>query len=159
MWGPAYSLFVVVLLGFFSVRTAVGAWQLDGLAVMVFGGLAAGLLLFCRGLFAGLMDAILVPVRNMDVTLEENAVGILFGNERWYLFLDCVIELRKYRDDVWTVRHSNGTVLHISAAAISDDQLDCIRAAMEHGRTPEGVMAVVERGRRIREIMDRDSEA
>jgi hypothetical protein len=156
MWGPVYSSFVVLLLGFFLLRAAVGAWQLDAVAVLVFGGLAAGLFLFCRGLFVGLIDVVLVPVRHMDVTLEENAVGIRLGSERWYLFLDGVTDIRKYRDDVWTVQHWNGKVFHIAASAISEDQIAYVMAAMERGRTPEGIQAVIERGKRIAEIMDEE---
>jgi len=50
------------------------------------------------------------------------------------------------------LRHHNGSVLNIPTAQISEHQLDYIRAAMERGRTAEGVRAVIERGRRIKEI-------
>jgi hypothetical protein len=159
IWGRVYSPFVVLLFGFFSWRAMVGVWQLEVPAVLVFGGLAVGTFVLCRGLFLGLIDVIFVPLRHMDVTIEENAFGVLLGRERWYLFLDGVMDIRKYRDDVWTLRHWNGTVLNIAASAINDDQLAYIRAAMERGRTPEGVRAVVERGRRIREIKKPDRRA
>ena len=59
----------------------------------------------------------------------------------------------------WTVEHFNGTVLNIAALAITEDHIEYIRAAMERGRTPEGIRAVVERGRRIEEIMSEESKA
>jgi hypothetical protein len=89
----------------------------------------------------------------MDVIIEKDAAGILVGGERWYLFLDGITDIRKFRDDIWTIQHWNGSVLHIVAAAITDEQIDYFRAAMERGRTPEGIRAVIERGRRIEQIM------
>ena len=53
-----------------------------------------------------------------------------------------------------TNQHFNGCVLHIAVAAISDDQLAHLRAAMERGRTLEGIQAVVERGKRLKEIQE-----
>jgi hypothetical protein len=154
LWGWVYTPFVVLLFGFFGVRTAVSAYSWNGAGVAVFGGLALGLFFLLRGLFVGLLDVVLVPVRRMDVVVEENAAGILIGGERWYLFLDGILDIRKFRDDTWTIRHWNGTVLHIAASAITAEQVAYLRAAMERGRTPEGVRAVIERGRRIKEILD-----
>jgi hypothetical protein len=54
---------------------------------------------------------------------------------------------------VWTLSHWNGVVLHIPIDAISEELLAHLRAEMERGRTPEGIGAVIERGRRIEEIM------
>lgn len=152
-WGPAYSPFVVVLFAFFSIRAMASVWTREWAGVVVFGGLALGVLLLCRGLFIGLLDVVRVPVRSMDVVFEENAAGILCGAERWYLFLDGITDLRKHRDDTWTIQHWNGSVLHIAAEAITEEQLAYIRSCMERGRTPEGIQAVIERGRRIEEIM------
>jgi hypothetical protein len=59
---------------------------------------------------------------------------------------------------VWTLRHWNGTVLHIPADAITDAQLAHLRAAMERGRTPEGIRAVIERGRRLAELERRGQQ-
>ena len=42
----------------------------------------------------------------------------------------------------------------IAASAIAEDQLAHIKTAMERGRTPEGIRAVIERGKRIKEIME-----
>ena len=51
-----------------------------------------------------------------------------------------------------TIEHHNGSVLHIPAGEITDDQLAHLRSAMERGRTPEGIRAVIERGRRIEQL-------
>jgi hypothetical protein len=54
---------------------------------------------------------------------------------------------------VWTLEPVNGAVLHFPVAAITEDQLSRIRTVMEHGRTPDGFRAVIERGRRIEAIL------
>ena len=95
----------------------------------------------------------------MDVVVEEDAAGILLGTERWYLFLDGITEIRKYRDDTWTIQHWNGSVLHIPVSAITVDQLEHMRRAMELGRTPEGMKAVIERGKRIEAILQAERKA
>jgi hypothetical protein len=151
-WGVPWTLFVLVLFSFFCVESVVSARSLSGMGLAVFGGLALFVFLVYRGLFVGLIDVLLVPVRRMDIMVEENAAGILIGTKRWYLFLDGITDLRKYRD-TWTIQHWNGSVLHIPAAATSGDQIGHLKAATQRGRTPEGFMAVVERGKRIEEIM------
>src|SRR5262249_10207589 len=151
-WGMAYVPFVVCLFLFFVVQTVVapitqGIWGGAG-----FGAVAVGLLLLLRGLFARLLHLLLVPRREVGHLLGREAAGILIGGERWYLFLDGITDIRKYRDDVWTIRHWNGIVLHIAAAAITEEQVDYLRTAMERGRTPEGIRAVIERGRRLEQM-------
>jgi hypothetical protein len=152
IWGPMYVPFVVCLFLFFVVQAAVTPFTQGIWAGVFFGVLAGGLVLLLRGLFAGLLDVLLIPRRIMDVVIEENGAGILIGNERWYLFLDGITDIRKFREDTWTIQHWNGVVLHVSAAAISKDQIAFLSAAMERGRTPEGIRTVIERGRRIEQF-------
>ena len=149
MWGAWTTAYVTLLFTFFVAQAVVSACTFSFSDVAVFGGLALGVFVLFHGLLAGLADALIVPVRRVDVVFEENAAGVLLGTDRWYLFLDGVVGLRKYRRDVWTVEHFNGSVLHIPESATTEEQLQHIRAAMERGRTPEGVRAVIERGRRI----------
>jgi hypothetical protein len=156
IWGTLYVPFIVCLFLFFVVQAFVTPFTQGIWAGVFFGALALGLFLLLRGLFVGVLDVLFVPLRQMDVVVEENAAGILIGTERWYLFLDGITDIRKFRDDTWTVQHWNGCVLHIAATAISDEQLDHLRAAMERGRTPEGIRAVIERGRRIEQVMCRE---
>jgi hypothetical protein len=152
-WGLPWTLFILCLFSFFCIRTIVSAWSLSGIGLAVFGGLALFVFLSHRGLFVGLIDVLLVPVRRMDVIVEENAAGILFGTERWYLFLDGITGLRRFSDNTWTIQHYNGTTFLVDASAISEDQIDYLKAAMERGRTPEGFKVVVERGKRIEQIL------
>ena len=83
---------------------------------------------------------------------QQNALGYLAGGERWYLFLDGIIDITKYRKDIWTIQHWNGSVVNVLASAITDDQIEYLRAAAERGRTPEGIQAVIERGRVIQQL-------
>jgi hypothetical protein len=159
IWGTPLALFVVVMFLFFCVQAVVSACSLSGMGVVVFAGLALFVLVLYHGLFVGLLDVLLVPVRCMDVIVEEDAAGVLIGSERWYLFLDGITDLRKFCDDTWTIQHFNGCMLHIAASAIGEDQIAHLRAAMERGRTPEGIRAVIERGKRITEILEAEREA
>jgi hypothetical protein len=145
-------LFIVPTWLFFAIQTVVMAYYLNVFLFVVFGGLTLFGWVLSRGLFVGLLDVALVANREMDVVVEENVAGVLLGAERWYLFLDGFIDMRKYREDTWTLQHFNGCVLHIAASAITEDQLAHFRSAMARGRTPEGVQAVIERGRCMEEL-------
>jgi hypothetical protein len=158
IWGMPLTLLVVGLFGFFCVMAVMSAWLFNVMGLIGFGVLAVFLFVLFRGLLVGLLDVLLVPVRNMDVIIEENAAGILLGGERWYLFLDGITRIDRFRDDTWTIQHCNGSVLHIAAAELSPEQLAYIRAAMERSRTPEGVRAVIERGQRIQAILDSEQK-
>src|SRR5262245_2223838 len=152
IWGPLYVPFIICLFIFFVVQTFVTPFTQGPWAGVFFGAMAVGLFLFLRGLFVGVIDVLFVATRQMDVVVEENAAGIFIGAERWYLFLDGITDIRKFCDNTWTIQHWNGCVLHIAAAAITDEQINYLRAAMERGGTPEGIRAVIERGRQIEQI-------
>ena len=159
IWGFAYTPFVVVVFVFFCVQTIVSACSVGWPGLAVFGGLALGLFLLLRGLFVGILDVLLVPVRAMDILVEENGLGFLAEGERWWLFLDGLTSIEQLAADVWTLQHWNGSVVHIPADAITDAQLAHLRTAMERGRTPEGVRAVIERGRRLAELEQQQRHA
>jgi len=152
IWTPTAVILVATLFVFFLLEAYLSS--------IVFGFFAFLLLIVFRRMFRGILDVIFVPVRRMDVTFETGAdgavaAGILITSERWYLFLDGITDIQRLQKDTWTLQHFNGTVLHISALAITDDQIRFIRSVPERGRTPEGIKAVIERGKRIQEIMDR----
>ena len=157
-WGWWTPLLVLPLEVFFVVQTVSSIWNWSLAGVAVFGGLA----LVVGGLFAGLIlglgDVLVCKRRGVDLLFEENAVGILLGSERWYLFLDGITEIRQARAEMWMIRHFNGQLLWIPTAAITDDQIEFLRAAMTRGRTPEGIRAVIERGKRIEAIMSAQRE-
>lgn len=157
IWGIGSTLAVVVLWLFFSIQTILSIWLLSFAGVAVFGGLWLWLCLMFRGLFVGLVDIVLVPVRNFDLVVEDEAIGILGNDDRWYLFLDGILDCRQLCQGLWTIQHHNGIVLHIPVEVITDEQLEHIRTVMERGRTPEGIQAVIERGRRIEAIMQAEA--
>src|SRR5262249_54436243 len=107
----------------------------------------------------GLADVVFRKTAWMDIRVEDNGLGFLAGGQRWWLFLDGLTGIDQLTAGVWTLRHWNGSVIHIPADAITDGQLAPLRAAMGRGRTPEGMQAVIERGRRLAELERKDSPA
>lgn len=152
-WGWWTPLVVLPLEVFFVVQTvgSLWAWSLAGVAV--FGGLAFGMGILFAGLIGGVVDVLISKLRDVDIELREDAAGILLGDERWYLFLDGITDIRESPRGLWKIRHHNGHVLWIPVDAISDEQIEFLRAAMIRGHTPEGIRAVIERGKRIEAIM------
>jgi len=57
---------------------------------------------FFRNLFRGLLDVCLRRTVTMDVRVEENALGVLLGGQRWWLFLDGLTRIDKMTAGVWT---------------------------------------------------------
>jgi len=100
-----------------------------------------------RGFIAGFLDIALVPVQRMDVIINELAVGVLAGSQRWWVFLDGIVAIAKFRDDLWSFTGYHGQMIDIPAALIGAETLAHVRARSEWGRTPEGVQAAVQRGR------------
>jgi hypothetical protein len=148
-WGVVTTVLVTLLFLFFCSRVVVSARELDGAGLAVFGGLSLFVFLLTGGAIVGLLDVAFVPTRRVDIVVEDNALGILLGGERWYLFLDGITSLEKLGKDLWTLQHWNGCVLHISDEVMTDALLTHLRAAMIRGRTPEDGQAVIERGRRF----------
>jgi hypothetical protein len=109
-----------------------------------------------RGFIIGLLDVVFRPVRQMDVILDEKALGFLAGGERWWLWLDGFVSIKRYTRDTWTLFHFNGHVIHIPATAIAEEQIEFIRQAAARGSTPEGMQAVIERGRLIEQMEEEE---
>jgi hypothetical protein len=159
IWGLPAAIFVVICFGFFtvSVGTSAAARRLDGVLLFVF--LALAVWWAFRGLLRGLLDVLFVPVRQMDLVVEENAVGLMWDGQRWYLWLDGITRISRLHPDVWTLQHHNGSVLHIPVTVITPEQLQHFQKAMEYGRTPEGIQAVIKRGKRLAGLEARDRRA
>ncbi|MCI0359851.1 MAG: hypothetical protein L0211_15345 [Planctomycetaceae bacterium] len=155
VWGWFSPLVALPLWTFFVLRTVWSIWTSEWAGIALFGGLALFVWLLHAGLFRGLLDIVRSRVRQMDILVEDNgtgaAAGVLIGRERWYLFLDGIVSIERCRD-VWIVRHHSGHILWIPASAISDQQIETLRDCMRRGHTPEGMRAVIERGKRIEEI-------
>lgn len=105
-----------------------------------------------RRFIVGLLNVIFVRIQHMDIIVEENGLGFATPKDRLWLFLDGIIRIQKYSKDTWTIFHHNGTVINIPVDAIEERYIDHMRIMAEKGRTPEGIQAVIERGRRIQEL-------
>ena len=104
------------------------------------------------GFLRGLVNVVFVPLQHMDIIVEETALGFMARGERFWVFLDGIKRIEKHSQDIWTIVHRNGTVINIPIAAIDERYIDHMRTIAEKRKTPEGVQAVIERGRRIAEI-------
>jgi len=146
IWTFPLVILVVLLFVFFVIESILSSIGFFVFAILLF--------VFFKSLFRGLLEVLFVPIRRMDITFETNdyddmAAGILIGKNRWYLFLDGITSIEKLQKNTWTLLHYNGMVLHISASAITEDQISFIRSVADQGHTPEGIRKVVERGKRI----------
>src|SRR5262245_12068333 len=99
IYGVVSTLFNVTVFVFFCAQSVASTWTFSAEGMAVFGALAIFVFVLHRRLVVGLLDVLIVPMRRMDVVVEADAAGILIGAERWYLFLDGITDLRKFRDD------------------------------------------------------------
>jgi hypothetical protein len=118
-----------------------------------FAAMALGIFLLWSGVFLRLIDVLFCKWQEVDLLVEEKGIGMLLGRERWYFFLDSITSIKQYRTDLWTIRQYTGLILHIPIELITDEQLQHFRAEMQRGRTPEGVQAIIARGRMIEQLM------
>jgi hypothetical protein len=102
-----------------------------------------------RGFVAGFVNIAFVPMQRMDVVINELALGVLAGGERWWIFLDSIVRIERFREDLWSLVGYHGQAVDIPAALIGPETLAHVRARSEWGRTPEGVEAAVQRGRAV----------
>lgn len=148
IWGPLSLIIPAAAAKIISLTFFSSPWW--SLALLPF------LFLF-RGFFLGSLDVIFHRDCDMDIVIEDKGLGFLAGGERWWIFLDGIINIAKYRKDVWTIQHHNGVVVNILASQITDDQLAHLKSAAARGRTPEGIQAVVARGRRMVQLYSGES--
>jgi hypothetical protein len=100
-----------------------------------------------RGLIAGFLNIAFVPVQRMDIIINERSLGFMAGGKRWWVFLDSIVHIGKFRDDLWSFGGYHGEMIDVPAALIDAETLAHVRARSEWGRTPEGFEAAVQRGR------------
>jgi hypothetical protein len=112
---------------------------------------------FASGFLVGLFKIVLVPVQHMDIIIKENVLGFLARGERFWFFLDGITRIQKY-GDTWSIFHHNGKIINILSSDIDERYVDHMRSMSEKGKTPEGIKAVIERGRKILaiEAMERE---
>ena len=102
-----------------------------------------------RGLIAGFVQIAFVPVKHMDLVFEEDRLGFMVGAERWWVHLDSIVRIERFRDDLWTFVAYHGEAFDVPVNLVSEETLAHVRRKMEWARTPEGVEAALNRGRRV----------
>jgi hypothetical protein len=142
IWIPYLPAVIGATVG--AIFLVVGKWWLFPLSLF--------LLWLFRGFWIGLVDWAIHPVKQMDIIVEQNGLGFMMAGQRWWLFLDGMTRVERMWSGTWTLCHHNGHVVHIPAAVITDEQVDFIRRVAAKGRTPEGVRAVIERGRKLQQM-------
>jgi hypothetical protein len=110
------------------------------------------LLFMARGFLMGMLNIALIPTQHMDIVIEEETLGFMTPRGLYRVFLDGITSIHNYDPGTWTVVHYNGTVINIPVPSIAEQYIEHMRRKAEHGKTPEGVQALIERGRRIAEI-------
>lgn len=146
LWGP-HGLLAVLGLAGLLVGLSFSWWAVVPLL---------GWLWFYGNFFRGLLDVLLRSRALMDLEIQENGLGFLAGGERWWLFLDGFTSIEQQTPGVWTLLHHNGCVVNIPVDAITAEQLEHIRAAAARGQTPEGIRAVIERGRLLAQMEEEE---
>jgi hypothetical protein len=127
-----------------GVFVVIAKWWLFPLLPLFF--------LFFRAFWIGLLDVLLHQKREMDIIIDQNGLGFLIGGERFWLFLDGILWVERTCSDTWTISHFNGHAINIPVSVISDGLVECIRQAAAKGKTPEGMKAIIERGRRLQQM-------
>jgi hypothetical protein len=102
-----------------------------------------------RGLIAGIVQVSFMPAQHMNIIINEQGLGFMTGNQRWWVHLDSIVRIDRYRDDLWTFACYHGEMISVPVSLISEEALAHVRARMEWSRTPEGVQAAVNRGRQL----------
>jgi hypothetical protein len=102
-----------------------------------------------RGFIAGFVNIIFVPLQHMDIVINEDMLGFMVGNQRWWAHLDSIVRIERYRQDLWTFCCYHGEGINVPTTLISDETLAHIRAKSEWRKTKEGFQASVQRGRRV----------
>ncbi len=156
VWAPCFGGLLVLLAGSIVLIVALSFLVSRWFVVLSVVPLLVAVGQF-SGFLRGLINVVFVPLQHMDIIVEETALGFMARGERFWAFLDGITGIQKHSKDTWTILHHNGTVINIPVSAIEERHVDHMRTMAEKGKTPEGVQAKIERGRRIMEIeaMDR----
>ena len=111
-----------------------------------------------RGLIAGIVNIAFVPAQHMDIIVNEHGLEFMAGKRRWWVHLDSVVRIDRFRDDLWSFGCYHGEMISVPVNLIDEETLAHVRAKVEWGRTPEGVQAAVNRGRQLVGLAVKGSE-
>src|SRR5678815_2909043 len=86
MEGIGYPIFGLLLFAFFCFAIVLNARQGKIGGAFFFAAMALGIFLLWRTVLGGLLSVLLLGWQPMDLLVQDNAIGVLFGRERWYFF-------------------------------------------------------------------------
>ncbi len=153
-WVPGLTPYLIVVV-IMSALVWVASWRSPWFLL-----LAIAPLWVLRNFIAGFVNIIFVPLQRMDITINEHGLGYMVGKQRWWVHLDSIVRIEKYRDDLWSFCCYHGECISVPTELINDETLAHIRAKNAWGKTAEGIQASVQRGRQLVDLaMGRDSPA
>jgi hypothetical protein len=89
------------------------------------------------GFILGLLEVALSRKRPMDVVVDEHFISILADRGRLWMPLTGIIRTDRLCKDAWTIHHSNGTIISIPVALISDEQIGFLKFAAQRPKGPD----------------------
>ena len=140
VWAPYLMYLYLFVGGTFVAMFEVSFWLFPLFLFAVW---------FARNFLFGLLGIVLCSARPMDVVIEKDMLGFIAGRKRYWMSFDGILGIEQLYNGTWTIYHHNGSVVNIPALVISEAQVKYIRDAARRGKTPEGMRAVIERGRKI----------
>lgn len=91
-------------------------------------------LIIYRRLVLDLIDIAIMHIRIEDVFIQESALGFISAGSRWWVFHDGLMDMKQFVNGFWTIRHYNGTVLHIPASMVSEAHIDYLKDRVKRSR-------------------------
>jgi hypothetical protein len=122
---PHLVIWTPYLSGFLAAFVAVLYASFNWSPRLLFGLLP--ILWMTKGFFIGLANIVREPRQEIDILIENGALGYLAGGKRSWVPLDGVEKVEKICPDVWTLAHHNGTVVNIPAGTVTDAQIGYLR--------------------------------
>jgi hypothetical protein len=126
IWMPYGPMLLIMLGGTFAGVIEISWWYLPLFLFALW-----YVFWYAPGFILGLIDVTVWRKRPMDVIVNENAIGILVGEDRLWMSLDGILRIDKLSKDTWTIYHNNGTIISIPAAIITDEQIGFMKYVAE----------------------------
>lgn len=117
-WGPYQAVGILVFAAVTAAASRLSLWALFAWILFMFA---------LRGYFIGLFNVLFIASQRMDVRIEANGLGYLFGKERYYVCLDGLTAVRDLERSVWTIQHWNGTVINVPKELLAAETLAFLR--------------------------------
>lgn len=85
---------------------------------------------------AGLVNSLLLGSQRMDIVIEQQRIGYLFGQDRKWLPLEEIIRVERFAD-VWVILSSDA-VIDIPISVVDETYIAHVRAMSNTGRKVHG---------------------